>query len=166
MTDGLPALALSVEPAEGNVMKRPPRHPKESIFAHGLGIHAIWVGLLMAGIILFVQAWSIKTEHAHWQTMVFTVLCLTQLGHVLAIRSEKESLFKIGLLSNKPLLGAVLLSFIFQMATIYVPFLNPIFKTKPFTLDELFITLGLSSIVFFAVESEKWWRRRQGLIYN
>lgn len=166
MTDGLPALALSVEPAEGNVMKRPPRHPKESIFAHGLGIHAIWVGLLMAGIILFVQAWSIKTEHAHWQTMVFTVLCLTQLGHVLAIRSEKESLFKIGLLSNKPLLGAVLLSFIFQMATIYVPFLNPIFKTKPLTLDELFITLGLSSIVFFAVESEKWWRRRQGLIYN
>ncbi|MDH5768742.1 MAG: cation-translocating P-type ATPase C-terminal domain-containing protein, partial [Nitrospirota bacterium] len=166
MTDGLPALALSVEPAEGNVMKRPPRHPKESIFAHGLGIHAIWVGLLMAGIILFVQAWFIKTEHAHWQTMVFTVLCLTQLGHVLAIRSERESLFKIGLLSNKPLLGAVLLSFIFQMATIYVPFLNPIFKTKPLTLDELFITLGLSSIVLFAVEAEKCWRRRQRLGYN
>ena len=166
MTDGLPALALSVEPAERNVMKRPPRHPKESIFAHGLGIHAIWVGLLMAGIILFVQTWFIKTEHAHWQTMVFTVLCLTQLGHVLAIRSEKESLFKIGLLSNKPLLGAVLLSFIFQMATIYVPFLNPIFKTKPLTLDELFITLGLSSIIFFAVEAEKWWRRRQRLGYN
>ncbi len=60
MTDGLPALALSVEPAEGDVMKRPPRHPKESIFAHGLGLHAIWVGLLMAGIVLFVQAWSIK----------------------------------------------------------------------------------------------------------
>ena len=161
MTDGLPALALSVEPAEGNLMKRPPRHPKESIFAHGLGIHVIWVGLLMASVVLFVQAWSIKTEHAHWQTMVFTVLCLTQLGHVLAIRSEKESLFKIGLLSNKPLLGAVLLSFIFQMATIYVPFLNPIFKTKPLTLDELFITLGLSSIIFFAVEAEKWWKRKK-----
>jgi Ca2+-transporting ATPase len=161
MTDGLPALALSVEPAEENVMKRPPRHPKESIFAHGLGIHAIWVGLLMASVVLFIQAWSIKTEHAHWQTMVFTVLCLTQLGHVLAIRSERESLFKLGLLSNKPLLGAVLLSFIFQMATIYVPFLNPIFKTKPLTLDELFITLGLSLIVFFAVEAEKWWKRKR-----
>ncbi len=160
MTDGLPALALSVEPAEGNLMKRPPRHPKESIFAHGLGIHAIWVGLLMASVVLFIQAWSIKTEHAHWQTMVFTVLCLTQLGHVLAIRSEKESLFKLGLLSNKPLLGAIILSFIFQMATIYVPFLNPIFKTKPLTLDELFITLGLSLIVFFAVEAEKWWKRK------
>lgn len=159
MTDGLPALALSVEPAEGDVMKRPPRHPKESIFAHGLGLHAIWVGLLMAGIVLFVQAWSIKTENAHWQTMVFTVMCLTQLGHVLAIRSEKESLFKMGLFSNKPLLGAVVLSLVFQLATIYVPFMNPIFKTEPLTLNELLFTLVLSSIVFLAVEIEKMRRR-------
>jgi Ca2+-transporting ATPase len=160
MTDGLPALALSVEPAEGDVMKRPPKHPKESLFAHGLGIHAIWVGLLMAGIVLFVQAWSLRTGHSHWQTMVFTVLCLTQLGHVLAIRSEKESLFKMGLLSNKPLLGAVILTFGLQMATIYIPFLNPIFKTQPLDLDELAISLGLASIIFFAVEAEKWWKRK------
>ena len=160
MTDGLPALALSVEPAEGGVMKRPPRHPKESIFAHGLGIHAIWVGLLMGGIVLFTQAWSIKTGHGHWQTMVFTVLCLTQLGHVLAIRSERESLFKMGLFSNKPLLGAVILSFVFQMLTIYVPSLNPIFKTEPLTFNELILTLALSSMVFFAVEIEKCYKRR------
>ncbi|OIP60760.1 MAG: ATPase [Nitrospirae bacterium CG2_30_41_42] len=159
MTDGLPALALSVEPAEDNIMSRPPRHPKESIFAYGLGTHALWVGFLMAGVVLFVQAWSLKTGHAHWQTMVFTVLCLTQLGHVLAIRSEKESLFKIGLFSNKPLLGAVILTFALQMTTIYVPFLNPIFKTEPLDLNELLITLGLSSIIFFAVEAEKWWKR-------
>ena len=133
VTDGLPALALSVEPAEGDVMRRPPRHPKESIFAHGLGLHAIWVGLLMAGVVIFVQAWSLTTGHAHWQTMVFTVLCLSQLGHVLAIRSEKESLFKMGVFSNKYLLGAVVLTFILQMATIYVPFLNRIFKTEPLT---------------------------------
>ena len=161
VTDGLPALALSVEPAEGDVMGRPPRRPKESIFAHGLGLHAIWVGLLMAAVVLFVQAWSIKTEHAHWQTMVFTVLCLTQLGHVLAIRSEKESLFKIGLFSNKYLFGAVVLTFVFQMATVYVPILNLVFKTKPLTLNELMFTLALSSLVFFAVEIEKWWYRRK-----
>lgn len=162
MTDGLPALALSVEPEEGDVMKRPPRHPMESIFAHGLGAHAVWVGLLMAAIVLSVQAWSIKTGHAHWQTMVFTVLCLTQLGHVLAIRSERESLFKIGLFSNPYLLGAVLFSFISQMATIYIPFLNPVFKTEPLTLKELIITLLLSSIIFFAVEIEKYVRRKVG----
>jgi len=155
MTDGLPALALSAEPAESDVMKRPPRHPRESIFAHGLGSHAIWVGILMAGIVLFLQAWSLKTEHVHWQTMVFTVLCLTQLGNVLAIRSEKESLFRIGLFSNKYLLGAVALTFILQMATIYVPFLNPIFKTEPLSLSELTIAIVLSSGVFFAVEFEK-----------
>ncbi len=163
VTDGLPALALSAEPAESDVMNRPPRHPKESIFAHGLGSHAIWVGLLMAGIVLFLQAWSLKIEHVHWQTMVFTVLCLTQLGHVLAIRSEKESLFKMGLFSNKYLIGAVALTFILQMATIYVPFLNTIFKTEPLTSSELTITIALSSVVFFAVEVEKLIKRRRML---
>jgi Ca2+-transporting ATPase len=165
MTDGLPALALSVEPAEDNIMSRPPRHPKESIFAYGLGTHALWVGFLMAGVVLFVQAWSLKTGHAHWQTMVFTVLCLTQLGHVLAIRSEKESLFKIGLFSNKPLLGAVILTFALQMTTIYVSFLNPIFKTVPLTFNELMFTLTLSSIIFFAVEIEKLWKRKRGTYF-
>lgn len=161
VTDGLPALALSTEPAEGDLMKRPPRNPKEGIFSHGLGFHVIWVGLVMAASVLFVQAWSIKTGHAHWQTMVFTVLCLTQLGNVLAIRSEKESLFKIGLFSNKYLLGAVGVTFALQMATIYVPFLNPVFKTEPLTLNELLFTLVLSSTVFIAVEIEKLVKRRK-----
>ncbi|MGC2061388.1 MAG: cation-translocating P-type ATPase [Thermodesulfovibrionales bacterium] len=160
VTDGLPALALSAEPAEGDVMNRPPRHPKESIFSHGLGFHAVWAGLLMGGVVLAVQAWAVKTGHAHWQTMVFTVLCLTQLGHVLAIRSEKESLFTIGIFSNRYLLGAVVLTFVLQMATIYTPALNSIFKTVPLTLNELMITLGLSSVVFVAVEIEKLCKRR------
>jgi Ca2+-transporting ATPase len=160
VTDGLPALALSVEPAEGDAMQRPPRDPKESIFAHGLGIHAVWVGLLMGGIVLFTQAWAIRTEHVHWQTMVFTTLCLTQLGHVLAIRSEKKSLFTIGLFSNMALFGAVALTFVLQMATVYVPYLNAIFKTEPLTFAELLLVLALSSGVFIAVEIEKLLRRR------
>ncbi|MBI4683584.1 MAG: cation-translocating P-type ATPase [Nitrospirae bacterium] len=161
VTDGLPGLALAAEPSEKGVMNRPPRHPQESIFAHGLGIHIVWVGLLMGAVSLFTQAWSIKTGHAHWQTMVFTVLCLSQMGHVLAIRSDRESLFKQGLFSNKPLVGAFALTFALQMATIYVPFLNPIFKTEPLTFGELVFTLGLSSVVFFAVEVEKLIRRRK-----
>lgn len=160
VTDGLPGLALATEPAEKDIMKRPPRHPKESIFAHGLGIHIIWVGLLMGFVSIFTQAWSIKTGFAHWQTMVFTVLCLSQIGHVLAIRSEKESLFSLGLFSNKPLLGAVVLTFVLQMMTIYVPYLNPIFKTQPLDVNELASTLILSSIVFVAVEIEKFWKRK------
>jgi len=165
VTDGLPGLALAAEPAEKEIMKRPPRHPKESIFAHGLGTHIIWVGLLMGAVSICTQAWSIKTGIAHWQTMVFTVLCLSQMGHVLAIRSERESLFTQGLLSNRPLVGAFLLTFAFQMATIYVPFLNPIFKTQPLTLSELTITLALSTVVFFAVETEKLWKRKRGTYF-
>ncbi|HDI59394.1 MAG TPA: cation-translocating P-type ATPase [Desulfobacteraceae bacterium] len=163
VTDGVPGLALAVEPGEADIMSRPPRHPKESIFAHGLGEHIIWVGLLMGAVSILTQAIFVDRRPDHWQTMVFTVLCLSQMGHVLAVRSERDSFFKQGVLTNKPLLGAALLTFALQMATIYVPFLNPIFRTAPLTAGELLVTLLLSSVVFAAVEIEKavkrWWRR-------
>jgi Ca2+-transporting ATPase len=157
VTDGVPGLALAAEPAERNIMRRPPRDPQESIFAKGLGTHIIWVGLLMGAVSIVTQAWFIDSSQTHWQTMVFTVLCLSQMGHVLAIRSEQESFFKQRI--NKPLLGAVLLTFALQMATIYVPILNPIFKTEPLTAGELAVTILLSSIVFLAVELEKTLKR-------
>ena len=153
VTDGVPGLALAAEPGEKNIMCRPPRHPKESIFAKGLGPHIIWVGLLMGAVSILTQALFIDSSQTHWQTMVFTVLCLSQMGHVLAIRSEQESFFKLR--TNKPLVGAVLLTFALQMATIYIPFLNPIFKTEPLTAWELFVTILLSTVVFVAVEIEK-----------
>jgi Ca2+-transporting ATPase len=161
VTDGLPALALSLERAEHDVMSRPPRHPQEGLFAHGLGIHAIWVGLLMGGVVLGLQAWAIYVRDAHWQTMVFTVLCLLQLGHVMAIRSEKESLFQQGVLSNMALLTTVVVTVILQLMTVYIPALNPVFKTQPLAANELIIVLALSSIVFFAVELEKLIKRIQ-----
>jgi Ca2+-transporting ATPase len=92
------------------------------------------------------------------------VLTLSQLGHVLAIRSERESLFSLGIFSNKPLITALILTFILQMAVLYVPWLNPIFKTEPLSLDELALCLALSSVVFIAVEIEKALIRR-GWIY-
>ncbi len=161
ITDGLPALALSVEPAEGDVMKRPPRDPGEGIFSHGLGRHALWVGLLMAGTVLAVQSWSLRFCGAHWQTMVFTLLCVTQLGHVLAIRSETRSLFEMGLFSNKPLLGAVVCGLVLQLTVVYSSSLNAMFKTMPLTAGELALTMALSFVVFFSVEIEKLVKRRQ-----
>ncbi len=165
VTDGLPGLALTAEPAERGVMQRPPRRPNESLFAHGMWQHMIWVGLLIAGMCLLVQAWALHSGSAHWQTMVFTVLTLSQLAHVLAIRSEKESLFTIGFFSNPAMAAAVLVTFALQMSTIYVPALNPIFKTEPLYLNELALCLVLSSVVFFAVEVEKLLIRR-GLLYR
>lgn len=153
VTDGLPGLALAVEPAEKGIMNRPPRPPNESIFAQGLGVHILWVGLLMGLVTIGTQYFFI--DNPRWQTMVFTVLCFSQMGHVFAIRSETRSFFQQGPFSNKPLLGAVLLTFLGQMAIIYIPIFQPIFKTQPLSWGELAITLGLSMIVFLAVELEK-----------
>jgi len=165
VTDALPGLALTAEPAERGTMACPPRSPNESIFAHGIWQHMLWVGLLIAGLSILSQAWSYHSGSSHWQTMVFTVLTLCQLANVLAIRSERESLFTLGLMSNKPLLGAVLLTISLQLAVIYVPFLQNIFHTESLTLFELLVCFALASIVLFAVELEKLLVRR-GKIYT
>ena len=156
VTDGLPGLALASEPAEANIMKRPPRKPKENIFSNGMGRHILWVGFLMGITTIGIQYWAIKSGETHWQTMAFTVLCFSQMGHVMAIRSDRESLFKIGLFSNKPLLGALFLTVVLQLILIYSPFFNGIFKTQPLSMYELGITLVVSTVVFWAVELEKW----------
>jgi Ca2+-transporting ATPase len=160
VTDGLPGLALSSEPAEENIMRRPPRSPNESIFADGLGIHIIWVGLVMGAATLFTQASYDHSSPTHWQTMVFTVLCLSQMGNVLAVRSDRRSIFTMGLFTNKPLLGAVALTFVLQMLTIYVPFLHPVFKTQTLTLSELLIAMVIASVSFWGIELEKLIKRR------
>ena len=155
VTDGLPGLALAGEPAEKNVMLRPPRQPGESIFAHGLGIHIFWVGLLMGVVCLGSQAWAIAAGDPKWQTYVFTILCFSQMGHVLAIRSEYFFLFRQGIFSNLPLIGAVLLTFFLQMAILYIPTLQEIFNTQPLSWTELGACILVSSVVFHAVEMEK-----------
>ncbi len=160
VTDGLPGLALVAEPEERGIMKRLPRPPNESIFAHGLWQHMVWVGLLIGAVSLIAQSWAFHAGSDNWQTMVFTTLTFAQLANVMAIRSERESLFKIGVFSNRYLVGAIVLTFLLQLATIYVPFLQPIFKTQPLTLNEIAICCVLSSLVFVAVEIEKWFIRR------
>jgi Ca2+-transporting ATPase len=161
VTDSLPGLALAAEPGESNLMRRPPRPPQEGFFARGLGRHVLWVGPLMAAAVLGTQAWCFYTGAAHWQTMAFTVLCLSQLGHALAIRSERASLFTQGILSNIYLFMAVLLTFLLQMGTIYLPPLNAVFRTAPLTPLELIAALGISAVPFLAVEGEKWVMRRR-----
>jgi len=159
VTDSLPGLALTLEPAEKNIMQRPPRNPGESIFANGLGVHVVWVGLLLAAVTIGTQAYAIYINDSHWQTMVFTVLCLGQLMHVMAIRSETVSLFRQGIFSNSKLILTVIISFLFQLAIIYLPFFNKVFKTQPLNIKELVLCIVISSVVFIAVEIEKMIRR-------
>jgi Ca2+-transporting ATPase len=159
VTDGLPGLALAAEPEESDVMQRDPRRPGESVLAHGLGTHVIWVGILMALLAIAIQAAAIRLDIPGWQTMVLSVVGFSQLAHVLAIRSERDSLFKQGLTSNKPLLGAVLITVLLQFMIIYVPTMNDLFGTQPLRGVELGWTLLAASVVFCAVEIEKWLKR-------
>ena len=159
VTDGLPALALASERAEKDIMKQAPRPPKQSLFANGVGYHIIWVGMLMAAVTLFTQYWSIA-QGWHWQTMVFSVLAFSQLGHVMAVRSDRTFLYQQGIFSNKPLFGAVLLTLFLQLGVIYLPIMNEIFHTQALNWTELGFSLAMSLVVFHAVEFEKWIRKR------
>ncbi|MHC1784050.1 MAG: cation-translocating P-type ATPase [Anaerolineaceae bacterium] len=160
VTDGLPGLAMTVEAAEKDVMKRPPHNPKEGIFSRGLGRDILWIGLLMGAVSLGMGYWAYNTGHEGWQTMIFTTVTLSQMGNALALRSDRESVFKLGLFSNKLLMGSIVLTTLLQMAVIYIPFLQEIFETKPLSAVDLLISLGLSLVVFAAVELFKWGLRR------
>jgi Ca2+-transporting ATPase len=119
----------------------------------------------MGAVCLLTQAWAFHTGSAHWQSMVFTVLTLSQLGHVLAIRFERDSLLARGTPANRWLTLTLVVTFALQMAVLYVPWLNPIFRTQPLDAAELAACLLLSSVVFVGVEIEKALVRR-GWIYG
>jgi Ca2+-transporting ATPase len=161
VTDGLPGLALGVEPAEKGVMRRPPYPPNESVFARGMARQILWVGLLMGLVSLGVgyAYWAI--DHPDWRTILFTTITLSQMGNALAIRSDRDSLFRIGLLSNKSMLQAVLLTFVLQLFVIYTPFLQRIFNTTALAPIDLLVCILASLAVFAGVEIEKWIIRRR-----
>lgn len=169
VTDGLPALALGVEPAERDIMRRKPRRATENIFGDGMGLHILWVGLLMAVVSLGLGGWywwkgwldlSNDSDVAYYRTMVFTVLACLQMGHVLAIRSHRQSLFTMGVWTNRPLIAAVSLTLVLQLTLIYTPFLQRAFGTVPLSLLDLVVCLVLSTTVFWVVELEKLIKRK------
>jgi Ca2+-transporting ATPase len=165
VTDGLPGLALAREPAEPTVMRRPPRPPGESIFAHGVTWHIGWVGLLIGGVSLGGLAWAYNTGADNWQTVVFTTLVLAQLGHSLAVRSETQPLIGRRFFANPALLGAVVLTIGLQMAVVYLPWAQEVFRTDGLTAQQLAVCFGLALLVPLAVECEKVLVRR-GLLYD
>jgi len=168
VTDGLPALALGVEPAERDIMRRKPRRMTDNIFGEGLGVHIVWVGILMAVVTLGVGYWysrlhqwdlSMAADIAYYRTMIFTILAGLQMGHCLAIRSHHQSLFSMGLRSNLSLTGAVALTLALQVALVYTPFLQKFFQTVSLSAWDLGVCIVLSTVVFWAVELEKLCRR-------
>jgi Ca2+-transporting ATPase len=145
-------------------MKRPPRYSKESLFAGGLGFQIVWIGLFIGLLTTTLFAWAYHKDNdlLHGQTMAFFTLTIFQMFNVLAMRSERDALWTIGFLSNPKLMGAVLLTFILQLAITYLPFLQTVFHTTTLTAGELFTCIAVASTVYFALEGEKWWRYRRG----
>jgi Ca2+-transporting ATPase len=163
VTDGFPALALGVEPAERNVMRRPPYPPRESIFSRGVGRDIVWIGLLMglAPLLLGYIAW--RSGDPAWQTMVFTTLVFSQLMLAFAVRSERDSFFRIGIGTNRAMVIAVGVTLLLQLAVIYTPFLQTFFETSALSLRDLLICFALSTLLFWGVELEKVLLRRRSL---
>ncbi|GBF80547.1 cation-translocating P-type ATPase [Aphanothece sacrum] len=160
VTDGLPALALAVEPAAPNIMSRPPFSPTESIFARGLGFYIVRIGIIFAIITISLMSWSFndaqKSGHPDsWKTMVFTTLCIAQMGHAIAARSSTRLAIEMNPLSNPYLWGAVIVTTILQLMLVYVEPLRNFFDMEILTGQQLVICLFFSSLMFVWIELEK-----------
>jgi len=132
VTDGLPAMALGLDPGDPGIMQRKPRSPQESIFAHGIPLQIIGIGTLicLSTLLAFITIFYLGGKDlALARTVAFTTLVLAQLFYVFQCRAENDSMFNLGLFSNLYLVGAVLCSFGMQLAVIYLPFFQQIFKT-------------------------------------
>lgn len=163
VTDGVPALALAVEPAEPNVMRKPPFSPRESIFARGMGSYMIRIGIVFAILTIAMMSWAYGYTHAPghegnpdaWKTMVFTTLCLAQMGHAIAIRSNTQLTIELDPRTNLFVWGAVIVTTILQLMLIYVAPLRAFFGTQYLTPVELLVCIGFSALMFVWIEMEK-----------
>ncbi|MBR8837780.1 MAG: cation-transporting P-type ATPase [Stigonema ocellatum SAG 48.90 = DSM 106950] len=163
VTDGLPALALAVEPSEPDVMQRPPFSPRESIFARGLGSYIVRIGVIFAIITIALMSWAYSHTHAvgyqgdkdSWKTMVFTSLCVAQMGHALAVRSNLRLSLELNPFSNPFLLAAVTVTTILQLMLVYIEPLRNFFDTHFLSPMEMAICFGFSALMFVWIELEK-----------
>uniref|UniRef100_UPI00403F426C calcium-translocating P-type ATPase, SERCA-type n=1 Tax=Paenibacillus sp. FSL H8-0332 TaxID=2954742 RepID=UPI00403F426C len=156
VTDTLPALALGLEKADGDVMAKQPRKSSSSIFADGVGISIIYQGLLEAGLTLMVYYWA----HTHYDegiavTMAFATLGLLQLTHAFNVRSNTKSLFQIGVFSNRYMLGASVISGLLLVLVIIIPGLNEWFGVEHLNGLQWGIVCGAALSIVVIVELVK-----------
>jgi Ca2+-transporting ATPase len=159
VTDGLPALALGVEPAEDDVMSRPPQPATASIFGRGMVPFIAVLGLAASVVSLGVGLFAYREGDAHWQTLLFTTLIFSSLALALGVRSEKQPFWRRPL-SNPALLGALALTVALQLAAVYLPFLQRILRTTALPAGDLLAAFAAGGAVLLAVEAWKWVLRR------
>ena len=165
VTDGVPALALAVEPGSPLIMQRAPKDTQESIFARGLGSYMVRLGIILAVVAIAVMVWAYgyTPEHTEggtldpnrWKTIVFTTLCIAQMGHAMAVRSLNRLTIEMDAFSNPFLLISVLVTTLLQLLLIYVEPLRAFFGTHFLPFNELMICFGCSALIFIWIELEK-----------
>ncbi len=161
ITDGLPALALGVEPPERNTMLRPPRNPSEGILNRRMGLDIVWIGLFTGFVSLAIGYFYREAGSHSWQTMIFTTLILSQMAIALSARSETESIFSMGFTGNRKLIGAVFLTIFLQIIVVYVPFFREVFRTTQLSAADLAVSFIVGSLALWAVELEKLLMKRK-----
>lgn len=152
VTDSFPALALGVDPGEPDIMKRRPRDPKEGIFSGGLGTSIAFKGLIIGFIALLSFYIGSRTSVETGRTMAFITLSFSQFGNSLSVRSLDKSLLKLGIISNKHLIGAIVLSSILMLSVVIVPFLREVFSLTLLGPLNWIYVLGLSLIPLISGE--------------
>lgn len=162
VTDGIPALALAVDPKAPDLMKRRPRRPETRLLS-GNRLAAIGAeGLMLSAIALGAFAYSLYGLHQEVEqarTVAFTVLVIVQLVHAFNCRSERWSLFQVGVATNRPLLLAVLLSLAIQAAVLTIPVAAPIFKVASLPIEDWILMGATGLLPFVIMETVKGWRR-------
>ena len=159
-TDGLPALALGVDPSDPNIMKRRPRSPHESLFTQPIKSLIFGTSVMMAAILLPTFNWAYQNKGLPYaQTMIFTTLVMFEMFNAFNCRSERESLLKVGPFSNRWLVVAVAISILMQLTVIYIPSFRMVFDTVALSITDWLIIIPLSSFPLIATELVKLWSR-------
>lgn len=155
LTDGLLGLGLGVEPAESLTMKRAPLSPKSNIFSDGVGGQILRTGFTIGliSILIGIIAWG--NHNPKWQTMMFSGIAFAQMWQAIATRSFRDSIFRTSLFTNKVLFYMVILTFLMQLAVLYVPFLQVFLSTQPLTINELLMCILVGGLVLIESEIEK-----------
>ena len=162
ITDSLPALALGTEACERDIMRRPPRDPKDGIFAGGVGFDVAYQGFLVTLLTMAAYFIGERIQNGAWAianstdgtTMAFLTLSMAEIFHSFNMRSQRKSLFSIQC-QNLYLWGAAALSLVLTLVVLYVPFLREAFSFEHISLLEYGIGLGLAFMIIPLVELVK-----------
>ena len=162
VTDGIPALALAVDPKAPDLMKRPPRRPEARLLDSGRLLAIGGEGLMLAALALGAFSYSLYGLHQNLEqarTVAFTVMVVAQLVHAFNCRSDRWSLFQLGVGTNRALLWAVLLSCAVQTAVLIVPAVSPVFKVASLPVEDWWLMGATGVLPFVIMELIKWVRR-------